>query len=58
MVAVPDVRQGSKPGNTHREQMFSAVHPITDITKLERDVRKVPNSEVAPLYSIGLRAYD
>jgi hypothetical protein len=25
-----------------REHMFSAVHPITDITKLERHVRKVP----------------
>ena len=27
--------------------MFSAVHPITDITKFERHVRKVPNPEVA-----------
>jgi hypothetical protein len=31
-----------KTGRTHREQMFSAVHPITGITKLERHVRKVP----------------
>ena len=30
---------------SQREHMFSAVHPITDITKLERHVRKVlPNS--------------
>jgi hypothetical protein len=27
--------------------MFSAVHPITDITKLERHVRKVPTSDIA-----------
>ena len=33
-----------KPGNTHREQMFSAVHPITDLTKLERHVRNVPRN--------------
>jgi hypothetical protein len=31
-----------KTGKTHREQMFSAVHPVTDITKLERHVPKVP----------------
>jgi hypothetical protein len=25
--------------------MFSAVHPITDITKIERHVRKVPSAD-------------
>jgi hypothetical protein len=26
--------------------MFSAVHPTTDITKLERNVRKVPKGDI------------
>jgi hypothetical protein len=33
-----------KIGKAQCEHMFSAVQPITDITKLERHVRKVPNN--------------
>jgi hypothetical protein len=31
-----------KLGNARREQMFSAVHPTTDIAKILRHVRLVP----------------
>ena len=30
--------------------MFSAVHPTTDIAKILRYVRFVPNSDIVPLY--------
>jgi hypothetical protein len=40
-----------KTGKAQREHMFSAVQPITDITKLERHVRKVPGTEVAASFS-------
>src|SRR6266446_2018216 len=38
-----------KTGKAQSEQMFSAVHPTTDIAKILRHVRNVPNSEVAAL---------
>ena len=45
-----------KTGKAQREQMFSAVHPTTDIAKILRQVRFVPVATVAPqqtfLYSI------
>src|SRR5258706_3539799 len=41
-----------KTGKTLGEQMFSAVHPTTDIAKILRHVRFVPNAEVGGPYSI------
>src|SRR5438477_13218661 len=38
-----------KRRNTRGEQMFSAVHPTTDIAKILRHVRLVPLAEVHPL---------
>src|SRR6476659_2188576 len=36
-----------KTGNTRREHMFSAVHPITDIAKILRYVRFVPEGDMS-----------
>ena len=41
-----------KTGKAQYEQMFSALHPTTDITKLERHVRKVPNNGSGRTHSI------
>jgi hypothetical protein len=38
-----------KTGKAQGEHMFSAVHPIADIIKLERHVRKVPTCGINPL---------
>ena len=35
-----------KPGNTRCEQMFSAVHPTTDIAQWGRHVRSVPKAVI------------
>ena len=46
-----------KTGKALCEHMFSAVHPITDITKLERHVRKVPKGDVMyPLQNVCFKA--
>ena len=44
---------GVKTGKAQCEQMFSAVHPTTDIAKILRHVRLVPEAEIpfAAIYS-------
>ena len=46
-----------KLGKAQGEHMFSAVHPITDITKLERHVRKVPKGDIALARRLTQRQY-
>jgi hypothetical protein len=45
-----------KTGKARREQMSSAVHPITDFAKILRHFRFVPTTEVtgAPVHGSGM----